>query len=164
MTNPNMFSQMYLVPKYLYQHLKNTLDFEQTKQLDNMNSVSTPEESKNMSENSLNTTEVNNTFSTSNFDLNNDINEKEKNHVLEQSKKIRKNPWLTCKICGVKKNGQKQMDEHMKTAHSEIVKNEKNSTPKKQNDVKKTNTKTIENISPIRKKQNISNSNFLLYN
>ena len=50
MTNPNMFSQMYLVPKYLYQHLKNTLDFEQSKQIDNINSVSSPDESKNMSE------------------------------------------------------------------------------------------------------------------
>ena len=45
---PNLFSQMYLVPKYLYQHLKNTLDNEQSKQIDNLNSFTTQEETKNI--------------------------------------------------------------------------------------------------------------------
>ena len=49
-------------------------------------------------------------------------------------------------------------------AHSETLKNEKNSTPSKQSKLKKIN-KEIESISPIKKqKLNKSKSNFMLYN
>ena len=81
----------------------------------------------------------------------------------QKNKTIKKNSWLTCKICGVKKNGQKQMDEHMLSVHSEINKKEKNSTPIKQSDTKN-NAKGIENISPIKKKPSEVKSNYLLYN
>ena len=49
------------------------------------------------------------------------------------------------------------MNEHMLTVHSE-----KTSTPTKQSD--KNNSTEIENISPIKKKQSKSKSNYLLYN
>ena len=158
---PNLFSQMYLVPKYLYQHLKNTLDKEQSKQIDNLNSFTAQEETKNMNEDSvLNKTENDINFSNSQIDLVSDLSEKEKN----VDTKKRKSGWLTCKICGVKKNGEKQMNEHLLTAHSETLKNEKNSTPSKQSKLKKIN-KEIESISPIKKqKLNKSKSNFMLYN
>ena len=163
MNNSNMFSQMYLIPKYLYQPLKKTLDIEHAKQLDNINSIAPHEDSKNITEDSsLNSTEISNTFSNSHMDFVNDINQKEKSYNKEEitqqnNKKNKKNSWLTCKICGVKKNGQKQMDEHMLTVHSE-----KTSTPTKQSD--KNNSTEIENISPIKKKQSKSKSNYLLYN
>ena len=157
----NLFSQMYLVPKYLYQHLKNTLEMEQSKQIDNLNSFTKQDETKNMVEDSfLNKSEVDNNISNSQIELGNDIGEKEKTVSLKKTK----SSWLTCKICGVKKNGQKKMNEHMLTAHSETLKNDKNSTPSKQSDVNKTDI-YLENISPIKKqKLNKSKSNFMLYN
>ena len=75
MNNSNMFSQMYLIPKYLYQPLKKTLDIEHAKQLDNINSIAPHEDSKNITEDSsLNSTEISNTFSNSHMDFVNDIN------------------------------------------------------------------------------------------
>ena len=169
MSNSNMFSQMYLIPKYLYQPLKKTLDLEHSKQIDNINSIAPHDDNKNMTEDSyLNSTEIDNSFSNSHINLNKDVNKIEKSEdeekISEQKNKtIKKNSWLTCKICGVKKNGQKQMDEHMLSVHSEINKKEKNSTPIKQSDTKN-NAKGIENISPIKKKPSEVKSNYLLYN
>ena len=162
MIKPNLFSEMYLCPRFLLPQLKSILTEENVKQIDMINKIEDKTNDNSIINESINEEpQENSSFSTSNENVldkvdNNTSIEKEK-----KEKKKRKNPWQKCEICGKKFNGKNLLSEHMTKEHFSKL---DSSTPQIKTPLKKAKLDTEVFSTPLKSPINKKKSpKFMLY-
>lgn len=148
MSGEKLFSEMYVVPRYLYDDLKKVLNEQQVEDLKKINKEHESHLDKNDDDSSMSESKISPDldFSSSQIpDVNHkkisedsSQNEQDLNHSpILKGNKNKRGPWKLCPVDGCNKNlkGFKKLEEHINLNHADYPKFSSPKTIKKKADV-----------------------------